>query len=330
MSRPSEAQLAGWGMSTSRIEKRALVHLASGIGNIVLATPLLVALDELGCTTDVLLHADYGETAELLRGWSLVRTLYEGCSQSPLKRDYDIIVPAVPPFYWRQLARLYRNSLLPKANLLSRPRDAVFYCDEQEYYLSFARQLGYPPAARPFYRLPIAPSERIKTDSRTLIIAPGCKTGEMAFKRWPHFAQLAERFADVILVGTDDDLRQADGTPFRFPAHVRSFVGQLSLRETAELMSAAGAVVGNDSGLAHVAAASGVPTVMIFGPTPHRTLGHFPPNVTVLRLGLECEPCWFGARFRACAKRIDCLTNLSVATVECELKRLLGIEPVVP
>ena len=41
-------------------------------------------------------------------------------------------------------------------------------------------------------------------------------------------------------------------------AHVRSFAGQLTLRETAELMAAAGVVAGNDSGLSHVAAAVGL------------------------------------------------------------------------
>ena len=50
-----------------------LVHLASGIGNIVLATPLLVALAELGFTIDVDLDADYPQTADLLEPWSIIR-----------------------------------------------------------------------------------------------------------------------------------------------------------------------------------------------------------------------------------------------------------------
>ena len=297
-----------------------LVHLASGVGNLVFATPLLVALEELGYAVDLLLHADYPQAADLFRGWSAVREVH--AVRFPRGRHYHRLVPAVPPFYWSGLGRMYAG----RRDALRRPPDALFYQDEQRYYLEFARQLGWPDDTRPAYTLPVAPSSGHGVTRRTLVIAPGCKGGEMAAKRWPHFAALAERFADVALVGTEDDLRAFDRTPFRFPAHARSFVGRLTLRETAELMAAAGAVVANDSGLGHVAAATGVPTVLLFGPTPERTLGPMAPNVTVLRAGLPCEPCWFTpAKLRACARRVDCLRALPVDDVEREVRRVLGL-----
>jgi hypothetical protein len=65
----------------------------------------------------------------------------------------------------------------------------------------------------------------------------------------------------------------------------------------------------------------GTPTLMIFGPTPHTTLGRFPPNVKVMRAGLPCEPCWFsGARFRSCDRRIDCLRLLLVDEIESAVR----------
>jgi ADP-heptose:LPS heptosyltransferase len=85
-------------------------------------------------------------------------------------------------------------------------------------------------------------------------------------------------------------------------------------------------VVGNDSGLSHMAAAVGTPTVMLFGPTSHLSLGQLPPHVKVLRTGLECEPCWFRARFQACAAQIHCLYRLTAETVEQELRILLGLD----
>ena len=160
--------------------------------------------------------------------------------------------------------------------------------------------------------------------SRTVVLAPGCKTGVMATKRWPYFTGLAAAFSDVVVVGTPDDLRRHDGSPMNFPAHARSLAGQLSLRETAELMAAAGVVVGNDSGLSHVAAAVGTPTVMLFGPTPNKSLGVMPSNVKVLRAGLLCEPCWFRDRFRACGGKIDCLSALRVEAVIREVSSCLS------
>jgi ADP-heptose:LPS heptosyltransferase len=286
-----------------------LVHLASGIGNIVLATPLLVALEELGFATHVWLDADYPETAELLEGWSAVARIL----REPPKDfgGYHHVLPAVPPFYWSRYSGRYREI----AAALARPADSVFYENEQAFYLSFARALGYSSDRVPMYRLPIAPDERWGVTARTVVLAPGCKTGEMAAKRWPYFPELSARLEDVSIVGTQDDLRSYDGTEFVFAPHARCFAGQLSLRETAEVLASAGLVVGNDSGLSHVAAAVGTPTIMIFGPTPDRTLGTLPSNVQVLRTGLSCEPCWHGARFGECHGRIDCLHVLDVDAV---------------
>jgi ADP-heptose:LPS heptosyltransferase len=288
-----------------------LVHLASGIGNIILATPLLLALSRQGYVIDLLVDGDYAEVADLFLGWSALRAVYNGRVGERPSLQYDILIPLIPPFYWSRYSRYYRGL----RNCVARPPDALFYRNEQAYYLEFARLLGCEISAPLHYFLPATPDGEHGVTQATLVLAPGCKTGEMASKRWPHFPCLAEMFGDVVLVGTPDDLRQFDGTVMSFPGHVRSLVGSVSLRETANVLAAAGTVVANDSGLGHVAGAVGAPTVLLFGPTPHATLGPFPPNVKVLRAGLQCEPCWFSERFAACASRIDCLDRLTVDVV---------------
>ncbi len=303
-------------------QQAVLVHLSSGIGNIVLATPLLVALSQMEFIIDVLVHADYPQTTDLLRGWSIIREIYKDRSELADCKKYDYLIPAVPPFYWYRFRHFYRND----PRIIRRPPDSLFYQNEQEYYLAFTKKFGYPDEPRPFYRLPIGPAESFGVTGQTLVIAPGCKTGEMANKRWPYFHQLADAFDDVAIVGTEDDLRINDGTTMQFSQHVRLFTGKLTLRETAELIASAGAVLGNDSGLSHIAVAVGTPTVMLFGPTPHTSLGQLPSNVSILRTGLECEPCWFNGRFRACSKHILCLQKLPVERVAKEVTLISGIE----
>ncbi len=293
-----------------------LVHLAAGLGNIVLASPLLLALEEMGFTVDLRLSADYDETAELFRGWSTVRSVWSRSDQVP-ERDYRHVIPAIPPFYWPHFQRYYDGC----RNCVTRPRDELFYHNEQEYYLAFARTLGFSGRA-PDCRLPIAPTAESGIGAETVVLVPGCKTGEMAMKRWPHFPVLAQRFEDAAVVGVPDDLRGPDGAVLAFPPHVRNLVGQLSLRQTAELLAGAGVVVANDCGLGHLAAAVGTPTIMIFGPTPHLTLGPMPSHVRIVRRGLDCEPCWFGARFEACARARDCLCGLNVDLVEKAVRAL--------
>jgi ADP-heptose:LPS heptosyltransferase len=305
-------------MNATTSELRVLVHLSAGIGNVVLATPLLLTLFQYGLTIDVLVDGDYPDTAELLLDWSALRAVFGGSRGRPDGRSYEVVIPAIPPFYWSRYARAYRGM----KNIVPRPPDRAFYRDEQDYYLGFARTLGCTIDPPPYCFLPIAPDLSFGVSATTLVLAPGCKTGEMAAKRWPHFPALAESFADVVLVGTQDDLHHGDGHPMRFPRHVRSLVGQLSLRKTAEVLAAGGVVVANDSGIGHIAAAVGVQTILVFGPTPDRTLGRLPGNAIVLRNGLPCEPCWFGARFVACGRRITCLGQLSAPRVAAVLHQL--------
>jgi ADP-heptose:LPS heptosyltransferase len=287
-----------------------LVHLAAGLGNIVLATPLVLALAEMDCSVDIRLDADYPATIDLFANWSAVRSIRNGAAPLPLTA-YRHLVPSVPPFYWPRFAHLYRN----RRNTVIRPPDALFAENEQAYYLEFARCLGFPQSRQMFPSLPVAPSPHFGVTASTIVLAPGCKTGIMAAKRWPHFGELALRLPDVALAGTQDDV-----SGIEFPPHARSFIGRLTLAETAAMIASVGLAVANDSGLAHLAAACGTPTLMLFGPTSDCVLGPFPPHVSVLRAGLPCEPCWTSAPLRQCSGSIACLQSLSVDRVLAQIE----------
>lgn len=106
------------------------------------------------------------------------------------------------------------------------------------------------------------------TPARIVVLHPG--SGSPA-KNWPpaRFASLAAALRDtgrapVFLFGeADADARDAlaDIAP-AFPRLV-----DLTLLRCAEILSAASAYVGNDSGITHLAAAVGCPTLALFGPS---------------------------------------------------------------
>lgn len=95
----------------------------------------------------------------------------------------------------------------------------------------------------------------------------------------------------VLLGNGAEDEAQAQDLRRAVP-EARSLVGALGLAETAALLGRARALVGNDSALAHLAAAVGCPCVVAFGPTrPEWTAPRGPGVRIVRRDDLPCLPC---------------------------------------
>ncbi len=106
-------------------------------------------------------------------------------------------------------------------------------------------------------------------------------------KNWPSarflaLAQQLDRERPWLLVSGP-----AEGE--RDPVPARAVVArELPLRVLGALLSRAGVFVGNDSGVSHLAAASGAPTLALFGPTDPRLWSPLGRRVRVLR-GRECR-----------------------------------------
>jgi heptosyltransferase-2/heptosyltransferase-3 len=113
----------------------------------------------------------------------------------------------------------------------------------------------------------------------------------MDSKRWPpeHFAALADRLS--VLLGVGVVLLGGPGEHDRqIVAHVKthmrvaalSAVGSLSFWQIAALAKLSRLYIGNDTGLTHLAAAAGGPTVMILGPSDPARYAPFTPRSLAL------------------------------------------------
>ena len=100
-----------------------------------------------------------------------------------------------------------------------------------------------------------------------MALAPG-SVG--ASKRWTYYAEaarlLAEQGLDVWVVGGPAEKALAAEIVAAGGPRVRDLTGT-DLRNGILAMAAAGVAISNDSGLMHIAAAIGTPTMGIFGPT---------------------------------------------------------------
>ena len=97
----------------------------------------------------------------------------------------------------------------------------------------------------------------------------------------------------------------------------------LSLLRLASVMEGCRFFIGNDSGISHMAAALGLPTVAIFGPTDPRVWCPRGEKVVVVRKEIPCSPCP-QERFFQC-KNFECLKGIEINEVLKGVERM-GVE----
>lgn len=169
----------------------------------------------------------------------------------------------------------------------------------------------------------------LELDRPVLVLCPGAEFGEA--KRWPveHYAAVAEAKIragwQVWLFGSKKD--HPVGEAIReelipgLQEEVSNLCGETSLAEAIDLMSCATAVVSNDSGLMHVAAALDRPLVAVYGSTSPQFTPPLADQVEIVRLGLDCSPCFD----RTCRfGHYNCLRDLRPQPVLDALQRLAG------
>ncbi len=120
-----------------------------------------------------------------------------------------------------------------------------------------------------------------------LVLGP---TANWHRKVWPaeRFAELALRMtapdgalpgAGIAILGGPGDQERSMATPVLTALpQALDLVGKLDLPEVAAVLARAAIFIGNDSGLMHLAAAAGAPTLGLFGPTPSDEYGPAGPK----------------------------------------------------
>lgn len=135
-------------------------------------------------------------------------------------------------------------------------------------------------------------------DRPLLALCPGAEFGSA--KRWPaaHYAELAERYLDlgwqVVLLGSGKDQPVTQEVWQLCESHrdCVDLAGHTELAEAVDLLSRADAVVSNDSGLMHIAAALARPLVVVYGATSPDFTPPLNDNAAVVVSDIDCAPCF--------------------------------------
>ena len=161
---------------------------------------------------------------------------------------------------------------------------------------------------------------------RLLIICPGATNSRA--KRWlpDRFAGVADRFAALgfqpVIVGSSGDVEVANQVRSLIKASAIMLAGKTNLSTLKGLLSQAAVAVSNDTGTAHVAAALGIPTVVVFGPTEHFSTRPMSECCEVVRHEVDCSPCML----RDCPIDHRCMTAVTVDEVCRSAVKLMGLE----
>jgi len=244
----------------------------------------------------------------------------------------------------RRLGYNYKN----RGIFLNKTIKISGYSDKHiiEYYSDLIALLGLEPKFKfaelhlPETVLSWAEGEISKLKNRTdliisLIPGGGASWGEDAYKkRWAE--EKYKKLLDLIKINTNAGIlllgdKKDEDAWGDFPENdtVLNYMGKTSLLEFAALIASSDLVITNDGGPLHIAAASSVSTLSVFGPVSETVYGPYPVDNKhrVISLQLNCRPCYKNFKMADCSN-YACLNELSVDNVFEEFKKHLeSIKP---
>jgi heptosyltransferase-2 len=318
--------------------ERLLIRLPNWLGDVLLARPLLHGLSRARPSAALIAVAP-APLLELLQldvaglegvAWPAGTTARRAATRTLRTRRPDAALVLPPSFSsawlaWRSGAAVrvgYAHE--GRAFLLTRPlprppRGEVHLSEE---YRALGAALGeLHDGPLPVLRLPAVALERAaglaagRGTAGYAVLGPGAIYGPA--KRWPveRFAAVGRRLAarglSVLACGGAAERDACEAVAAAVGPAARSLAGQTDLLALAGLCAGAAVAVCNDSGLAHLAAAVGAPTVVVFGSTSSAWTAPLGRRVRVVQRAPVCAPCFQ----RRCRIGYRCLDAVSAAEV---------------
>ena len=213
----------------------------------------------------------------------------------------------------------YLNIIAELERLVSgNTRDVEAYVPETALDISQARQA----AGRDYLH-----ARNVASNRKIVALCPGSINSRA--KRWPaeRFAALADLLIDsqaqVLLIGSPEELDVSREVAAKMRHEPLILTGKTSLAQVVEVLAAVDLLITNDTGPAHIAAAMGRPTLVIFGPTNPLTTRPFSSKAELVRHPPDCAPCML----RDCPIDHRCMTAISPEEVFQHAQAVLAQGP---
>lgn len=168
-------------------------------------------------------------------------------------------------------------------------------------------------------------------EKKFIIIHPGCGIHGF-YREWDveKYAEIAEYIISkykysVVLTGSKDDIKKITSfEKINIPNEFfLNLIGKTTIQELIALVSMAKFVICGNTGVLHIAAALGIPTVAIHGPTNPKKWGPWGKGHIVVQSNLDCIPCSYLGFEYGCKKR-KCLKAISIDDVKQMIDQLFA------
>jgi ADP-heptose:LPS heptosyltransferase len=207
--------------------------------------------------------------------------------------------------------------------------DAVHELDN---YRRLARLLGVESQRQPRLRPPgVVPAEELPPSPYAVLhlwpTGVRSELKEWPWERWRALThELVARDLTVVLTGSPADAARTNefaASSGTLAPRLVNVAGKYDLAQVVDLLSGSRCVVSVNTGVMHLAAATGVPTVGLNGPTSERRWGPVAERAVSVNSTLDgCGYLHFGWEYRG--RREDCMLGISVDRVLDAVLRSTG------
>ena len=290
--------------------KRVLVLHSWGMGDLIVATPMIKSLALSGYLVDLVLFSkvsvDLVKNSDFINEIFLVKSKFE-LLKFYKKYDYLISTAGTNP---KKIKLLNLFIKAKKVFAKSQERDI----HRIDMNIEIASPILTKVDKKPYIFIEEDKTilkKYLKKDVKNIGFAVGGTKGQK-FKRWGKFKELIDRFEKankLIFIGEDeleleDEFKNSD-----------AMIVKESIKDVIYLISKLDLLVGNDNGLMHIGYATGIDTVTIFGMTNHKESGGYNKNNKSVFLDIFCRPCFDPSTDRIGCKGLECLKELKVDEV---------------
>ncbi len=342
---------------------RILVVNFQGIGNMILFTPVLESIKKAYPEAEVVLVVAERGTKEVISGSGLVNRIieYDAAKDAGRHRLGEIIAElrnepidigicasrdSLEPYLLYEAKAMFRIGFKYRVGSYKNAAFLLHAAVEQDYEkhevindLNLLKPLEIKIDAKaPIFHfdasdMATALGKLNRSGIRFSEQAIGFHVGSygnMAQKRWlpQNFARLGDRLhatyaSRIFLFGGREEKKIASLVIQKMTHPAFNLAGQLTLKETAAIISRLRLFVSNDSGLMHVAAAVGTPVIGLFGPTVEKKNAPWSWDgvpAVVVRHPMACAPCYnpYGGHINC--EHVNCLRELTpdMVMVACQ------------